>query len=386
MTLPAMVALPEKNLTSFPFSWQTSDRWVGNGPFVPQSWTPNTSMVMVPNPNYWDRSKVHLDRVTISMGLPTDDQIRASYQSGALDVARIRDPDSFASSPDLTAAVRRVAREYSVNFLTLIPSLNPVLHDVRVREAIALAIDRRAVGKVTSSVSGASSLIPSNLPGFDASVAVRTNVAKARQLLAAAGYPGGKGFPTLSVMTYNDDVLVRAVLAGLRRNLHIPAVQDIQAPDVYDAKRQEVQPASYAGFYTNGFTATLTWRAWVSGTYQPSHAELLSLSPADYTHYQVLQAVGTAASLAKATSFLEAHASAQSKYFGALAAKADGTANAAQAVALYKRAAAARQATYEFIPFAYRDLDYVVRPGIKGVHVWTGYLTVSFKGVSVSAG
>jgi hypothetical protein len=147
-----------------------------------------------------------------------------------------------------------------------------------------------------------------------------------------------------------------------------------------------VQPASYAGFYTNGFTATLTWRAWVSGTYQPSHAELLSLSPADYTHYQVLQAVGTAASLAKATSFLEAHASAQSKYFGALAAKADGTANAAQAVALYKRAAAARQATYEFIPFAYRDLDYVVRPGIKGVHVWTGYLTVSFKGVSVSAG
>jgi ABC-type transport system substrate-binding protein len=214
-------------------------------------------------------------------------------------------------------------------------------------------------------------------------VGVQTNVARARRLLAAAGYPGGKGFPTLSVMTYKDDVLVRAVLAGLRRNLHIRAVQDIEAPDVYAAKRQEVQPASFVGFYTNGFTAILTWRAWVSGTYPPSHAELLSLSPADYIHYQVLQADGTAASLAKAHSFLEAHASAQSKHFEALAAKADATANAAKAVALYKRAAAARQATYEFIPFAYRDLDFVVRPGIKGVHLWTGYFAIAFKGVSV---
>jgi ABC-type transport system substrate-binding protein len=383
MALPAMVALPQKNLTAFPFSWQTSEHWVGNGPFVPESWTPNTSMVMVPNREYWDRSSVQLDRVTITMGLPTDDQIRASYQSGALDVARVGDPASYASSPDLAAAVQHVAEKYSVNFLTLIPSRNPVLRDVRVREAIALAIDRRAVGKVVSSVSGASSLIPSNLPGFDASVGVQTNVAKARRLLAAAGYPGGRGFPTLSVMTPKNDVLVRAVLAGLQRNLGIPTAQDVEALDVYAAKRQEVQPASFVGFYTTGFTAILTWRAWVSGTYPPAHAELLSLPPALYTRYQALQADGTAKSLAKATALLEAHASAPSKLFEALAAQADATANAAQAVKLYKQAAAARQALYVFIPFAYRDLDYIVRPGIKGVHVRTGYFAISFKNVSI---
>jgi oligopeptide transport system substrate-binding protein len=385
MALPVMVALPRRNLTAFPFSWQTSRHWVGNGPFVPRSWTPNSRMVMVPDPHYWDRRSVRLDRVRLLMGLPTDDQIRTAYQSGALDVARIGDPASFASSRSLAAAVRRAARKYSVNFLTLIPSLNPVLRDVRVRKAIALAIDRRAVGRIASSVSGAWSLIPSNLSGFDASVGVQTNVAKARRLLAAAGYPRGKGFPTLSVMTYKDDVLVRAVLKSLQRNLGIRAVQDVEAGDVYAAKRQEVQPASFVGFYTTGFTAILTWRAWVSGTYPPSHAELLSLSPADYTHYQKLQAVGTAASLAEATKFLEAHASTRSKHFAALAAKADATANAAKAVTLYKRAAAARQAMYVFIPFAYRDLDYVVRPGIKGVHVRTGYFTVSFKRVSTNA-
>jgi ABC-type transport system substrate-binding protein len=221
------------------------------------------------------------------------------------------------------------------------------------------------------------------LPGFDASVGVATNVAKARRLLAAAGYPGGKGFPTLSIMTSHDDTLVRAVLLGLRRNLHIRAVQDIEAPTVFSAKRQEVQPASFVGFFTTGYTSILTWRAWVSGTYPPSQTELLSLAPADYTHYQVLQATGTAKSVGKATNFLEAHASNQSKHFAAVAAEADATANARRATALYKRAAAIRQSTYEFIPFAYRDLDYVIRPGIKGVHVWTGYFTISFKSVSV---
>ena len=43
-----------------------------------------------------------------------------------------------------------------------------------------------------------------------------------------------------------------------------------------------------------------------------------------------------------------------------------------------------RQSTYEFIPYAYGALVYAVRPNIKGVHLWPGYFTISFKGVSVS--
>jgi ABC-type transport system substrate-binding protein len=311
-------------------------------------------MVMVPNPDYWDRSNVHLERVTITMGLPTDDQIRAGYRSGALDVARIGDAASFATSRDLARVVTHVGREYSVNFLTLIPSRNPVLRDVRVREAIALAIDRREIAKVSSSAEGSTSLIPSTLPGWDPSVGVTTNVARARSLLAAAGYPRGKGFPTLSIMTTHDDVLIRAVLRGLRRNLGIRAVQDIQAPAIYGAKRQEVQPAPFAGFFTTGYTSILTWRAWVSGTYPPSQTELLSLGPDDYTQYQVLQADGHAKSLDKATRFLEAHASPQSKHFAAVAARADRTADPMRATALYKRMRAARAEGLTYAAIAQR--------------------------------
>ena len=134
---------------------------------------------------------------------------------------------------------------------------------------------------------------------------------------------------------------------------------------------------------STGYTGILTWQSWVSNLYPPSQTELLSLEPDDYTHYEVLQAQGTAKSLAAATNFLEAHASPQSRQFAAVTAKADATANPDQATALYKQAAAIRQATYEFIPYAYGALVYAVRPNIKGVHLWTGYFTISFKDVSV---
>ena len=383
MTLPAMVALPKRNLTRYPFSWQTAAHWVGNGPFVVQAWEPNVRMVLVRNKRYWDRKNVHLERVTISMGLLPDTEIRSRYARRELDIARVVDPAAFATTPALTRAITHV-RRYSVNFLTVIPSRNPALRDVRVRQALALAIDRREVARADPSIQGSTSLVPSTLPGFDKRVGFTANVAKARRLLAAAGYPGGTGFPTFSIMTSRDDPVVRAVLRGLGRNLQIRTAQDVESPDVYSAKRHEVQPASFAGFFSTGFTSILTWRAWVSGTYPPSQVELLSLDPDDYTHYQVLQADGTANSVAAATAFLHAHASPEALRFEAVAARADATANRRRAVALYKQAAAIRQSTYEYIPYAYRDVDLVVRPGIRGVHLWTGYFTISFKGVRIA--
>ena len=386
MAHTSMVPLPQKHLAKFPYSWQTAANWVGNGPFVMKAWTPNsTRMVLVPNENYWDRKNVHLDRVNISMVQATDAEKRDRYKNNELDIALLDDPAVFAKDPSLSPALTRLD-EFSVNFLTLIPSRNPALEDVRVREAIALAIGRAEVAKAGLLVKPATSLVPSTLPGFDAGVGFQEDIAKARQLLAAAGYRGGKDFPTFSIMTDHDDPYVRAVVDTLRRNLGIKAVQAVEDPGVEQVKRHVVQPASFVGYFATGYTGILTWRRWVSNLYPPSQTELLSLRPDDYTHYEVLQAQGTARALAAATDFLDARASPQSRQFAAAAAKADATADPDRATALYKRAAAIRQKTYEFIPYAYGALVYAIRPNIKGVHLWTGHFTISFKGVSVSRG
>jgi len=384
MAYTSMVALPEKNLERFPYSWQTPANWVGNGPFVVKAWTPNSTMVLVPNAHYWDRKHVHLNQVNISTAQETDSQAQARYKNNELDIVMLDDPAAFEKDATLASALTRLD-QFSVNFLTLIPSRNPTLRDVRVREAIALAIGRAEVAKAGLLVKPSTSLVPSTLPGFDASVGFQENIAKARQLMTEAGYPRGSGFPTLSIMTDHNDPYVRAVVNTLHQNLGIKAVQDIEDPGVESAKRREVQPASFVGYFSTGFTATLTWRSWVSNLYPPSQTELLSLEPDDYTQYEALQADGTASSLSAATNLLDSHASPQSRQFADVAAQADATANPNQATVLYKHAAAIRQSTYEYIPYAYGALVYAVRANIKGVHLWTGYFTISFKGVSVSS-
>jgi ABC-type transport system substrate-binding protein len=383
MALPSMVALPQKNLKRFPYSWQTAAHWVGNGPFVIKSWKPNSSMVLVPNEHYWDRKDVHLNRVNILATSASDAQVKRQYQRHHVDIAGLADPTGFERDPALSPALTRI-HQYSVGFLTLIPSRNPALRDVRVRRAIALGIGRTQVVKANPVAKPATSLVPSTLPGFDARVGFQQNIAEARKLMTEAGYPGGRGFPTLSIMTAYDDPSVRALVRTLRRNLGITAVQDIEEIGVYEAKRHQVQPAHFIGYFATGYTGILSWRAWVSSLYPPSQTELLSLKPDDYTHYQVLQAKGTARSLAAAEKFLHAHASPQSRRFAAVAARADATANPERATALYKEAAAIRQRTFEFIPYQYKDRVYAIRPGIEGVHLWTGYFTISFKGVRLS--
>jgi ABC-type oligopeptide transport system substrate-binding subunit len=383
MALPSMVALPQKNLERHPYSWQKAAHWVGNGPFVIKSWTPNSRMVLVPNERYWERKAVHLDRVNIATTAATEAQVKRRYQRHQVDIAGLADPTGFERDPALSRTLARID-QYSVNFLTLIPSRNPALRDVRVRRAIALGIGRAEVVKASPVTKAATSLVPSTLRGFDASVGFQQDIAEARKLMAEAGYPGGRGFPRFSIMTADDDPSIRALVRTLRRNLGITAVQDIEEIGVYSAKRHEVQPARFVGYFSTGFANILAWRTWVSSLNSPRQTELLSLKPDDYTHYQVLQAKGTARSLSAADKFLNAHASPESRRFAAVAARADATANPERATALYKQAAAIRQRTFEFIPYQSRDRVYTIRPGIKGVHLWTGYFTISFKDVRVS--
>jgi oligopeptide transport system substrate-binding protein len=85
----------------------------------------------------------------------------------------------------------------SVSALDFNTSRGP-LRDVRVRQALALALDRR--GPIRKFNPGrmepAWSWVP-GMPGREGLVLLKEDAAEARRLLAAAGYPGGKGFPVL---------------------------------------------------------------------------------------------------------------------------------------------------------------------------------------------
>ncbi len=99
---------------------------------------------------------------------------------------------------------------YAVQLLYLNPK-EPPLDDLRVRQALAYAIDREALvaelGGLLEDPSPATSFLHPSLLGRDlyGAVGLPFDPDRAMQLLAEAGYPGGSGFPALSITSDDRD-------------------------------------------------------------------------------------------------------------------------------------------------------------------------------------
>src|SRR6185369_9727803 len=98
--------------------------------------------------------------------------------------------------------------------------------DVRVRRALTLSIDREQIVKnvTLGGEQPAYSLVPPNMLGYVSKHTFHEDVAEARRLLAAAGYPEGRGFPTVELL-YNTlekhRVIAEAIQQMWRKNLGI---------------------------------------------------------------------------------------------------------------------------------------------------------------------
>ncbi len=87
--------------------------------------------------------------------------------------------------------------------------------NLKVRQAIAHAVDAEKFIKLFTSNVGqkANSIYPPGIPGYDPSAKLpyAPDLAKARQLLAEAGYPGGKGMPEVTFDVRGNNTLNRQI-------------------------------------------------------------------------------------------------------------------------------------------------------------------------------
>ena len=70
--------------------WILPEHFVGNGPYIIEEWVHHDRIVMVPNPRYWDRESVHLNRL-VSVPVKSETTAFNFYLSGIVDW--IRDPN-----------------------------------------------------------------------------------------------------------------------------------------------------------------------------------------------------------------------------------------------------------------------------------------------------
>ena len=116
---------------------------VGTGPFVLQDWVRDSRIALKKNDHYWMDGLPKLETVTMHI-IPERAVTIQGLLSGQVDVAYIIDKDDL---PMLEAS-SDVKVEKSLTAMILVMSMNcsnPVLQDVRVRQAINHAIDKQQV-------------------------------------------------------------------------------------------------------------------------------------------------------------------------------------------------------------------------------------------------
>jgi peptide/nickel transport system substrate-binding protein len=173
---------------------------VGAGPFKLTSYVPDSHADLVRNPGYWDASQIHIANFTVQ-DITQPEQIMAALESGQVNVAYIAGNQVAAAKAagfKIAVIPSEVVNELDIQTTTA-PFTNP-----KVVEAINYAIDREAIVQVQASGYGtvAYQPFPQGFVGYSSQLAnlYPYNPAKAKQLLAQAGYPNG-----VKITLTNDD-------------------------------------------------------------------------------------------------------------------------------------------------------------------------------------
>ena len=164
---------------------------VGAGPFKLTSYVPDSHANLVRNPGYWDASQIHIANFTVQ-DITQPEQILAALESGQVNVAYIAGNQVAAAKAagfKIAVIPSEVVNELDIQ-TTAAPFTNP-----EVVEAINYAIDRQAIVQVQASGYGSVAYqpFPQGFVGYSPQLAnlYPYNPAKAKQLLAEAGYAHG---------------------------------------------------------------------------------------------------------------------------------------------------------------------------------------------------
>jgi len=183
--------------------WPDPARFVGNGPFVLTEWTPNQRLVTTRNPHFREPARLH---ALVFHPYEQATAQEAAFRTGLLHITSDLPAARIAGYRAEKSAALRIEPLLETNFLRL-NTTRPPLDDLRVRRALALAVDRRAlVDRATlGGQPPAIGLVPSGTAGYPTTEGRGYEPETARRLLAEAGFPGGHGFPALEAMGFTSD-------------------------------------------------------------------------------------------------------------------------------------------------------------------------------------
>lgn len=241
LTEPGCWVYPKEALDKYGLEMRT--HMVGTGPFMLKDMQEDQAIVLARNPNYWGfdtygNQLPYMDAIKFTFVHEKKSEL-LEFQQGNLELmygipieiitsilGQINSPDA-ANKVDYILDVKPAMSNYFYGFQTR----DKLFSNKYLRQAFNYAINREAIVNYTlqgEGIPGNYGIVPpqaflgykyKELKGYS------FDPDKARQLLAKAGYPNGKGFPDITLQTSSD---------GGQRNVQIAEVLQKQLKDNLD--------------------------------------------------------------------------------------------------------------------------------------------------------
>lgn len=187
---------------------------IGTGPFQLDKWVPDKEIIYNKNPKYYEAGKPYLDAVHVAIVPDT---------AAATAALRTKTTDYVSTITDKAAVTQLLKSNPDINVFNELSSVPLMVYmnqevkpfdDIRVRKAVAYAIDRKSMMKAIRPGGQIMGPTPSKLSGAltpEEAVDLQPyDPAKAKALLKEAGYPNGFSTKVLTTNGYSDHVVREA--------------------------------------------------------------------------------------------------------------------------------------------------------------------------------
>ena len=192
---------------------------VGTGPFKFVRWERGKEIVLAANADSFDGPPRLARLVYRIFPGETSDLICQEFGQGNLEESPVPPKCRDKVGDPRYQYVRRPT--FSVRFYGLNTRVKP-LTDVRVRQAIAHALDRETMLQeiFLGQHQPARGILPTGMPGYNPQLrGLAYNPTRSRELLSQAGFPQGRGFPPIAIWSSVKGERIEKELAAVKRQL-----------------------------------------------------------------------------------------------------------------------------------------------------------------------
>jgi oligopeptide transport system substrate-binding protein len=200
---PTLAVVPRRSIDQFGDRWLSARPLPCSGAYELVAWRLNDKVRLRKNPFYWDAAHTQSELIDL-LPIGSPNVALNLYETDVADIVWDKDLvptellDLLMKRPDFHQY------DYLGTFFYRFNVTQQPFADIRVRQAFAMATDKqRLINKILrGGEKVASHFVPDGIAGYTSPSGLRYDPAEARQLLAKAGFPGGKGFPTVGYSFY----------------------------------------------------------------------------------------------------------------------------------------------------------------------------------------